>query len=318
MPGALFQPVQVARLGPAGVPVRVRPLGEGAARLRLSKSLAVQAGDRALLRDPGAHSVAAGLLVLDADPPDLRRRGAAALRAAALGEGAETGSVAVEVARRGAVRRADLAALGVPLDDLASVRVEGSWLVDRSTWEGWSTAIVGVVQAHAVAFPLEPGPTQEAARRSVGLPDLALVAPLAVAAGLGLDAGRLRLPGTVRSLGDAEPAVRRLEDRLGAAPFSAPEQPDLDALGLGARELAAAAAAGRLLRLAGGVVLLPDGPARAMRLLAALGQPFTLSVARQALGTTRRVAVPLLELLDARGWTRRIDGALREVVRKPD
>ncbi len=308
----------ILHVGSAGVPVRVRPLGEGAARLRLSRPLAVQAGDRALLRDPGAHSVAAGLLVLDADPPDLRRRGAAALRAAALGEGAETGSVAVEVARRGAVRRADLAALGVPLDDLSSVRVEGSWLVDRSTWEGWSTAIVGVVQAHAVAFPLEPGPTQEAARRSVGLPDLALVAPLAVAAGLGLDAGRLSLPGTVRSLGGAEPAVRQLEDRLGAAPFSAPEQPDLDALGLGARELAAAAAAGRLLRLAGGVVLLPDGPARAMRLLAALGQPFTLSVARQALGTTRRVAVPLLELLDARGWTRRIDGALREVVGKPN
>jgi selenocysteine-specific elongation factor len=63
------------------------------------------------------------------------------------------------------------------------------------------------------------------------------------------------------------------------------------------------------------VVLLPDGPARAMRVLAALPQPFTLSAARQALGTTRRVAVPLLEHLDGRGWTRRLDGALREVRR---
>jgi selenocysteine-specific elongation factor len=39
--------------------------------------------------------------------------------------------------------------------------------------------------------------------------------------------------------------------------------------------------------------------------LAALDRPFTLSEARQALDTTRRVAVPLLELLDRRGVTRR-------------
>ena len=52
-----------------------------------------------------------------------------------------------------------------------------------------------------------------------------------------------------------------------------------------------------------------------MRLLSGLEQPFTLSAARQALGTTRRVAVPLLEHLDSRGWTRRVDGSLREVAR---
>ena len=52
-----------------------------------------------------------------------------------------------------------------------------------------------------------------------------------------------------------------------------------------------------------------------MRVLTGLPQPFTASQARQALGTTRRVAIPLLEHLDRRGWTRRLDGALREVVR---
>ena len=72
---------------------------------------------------------------------------------------------------------------------------------------------------------------------------------------------------------------------------------------------------GRLIRIADGVVLLPSAPAQAMRVLAALGQPFTASQARQALGTTRRVAIPLLEHLDSRGWTRRLDGNLREVVR---
>ncbi|PJI51900.1 hypothetical protein CTI14_51650, partial [Methylobacterium radiotolerans] len=34
-----------------------------------------------------------------------------------------------------------------------------------------------------------------------------------------------------------------------------------------------------------------------------------------ALGTTRRIAVPLLEHLDARSWTRRLDAGHRTVVR---
>lgn len=70
-----------------------------------------------------------------------------------------------------------------------------------------------------------------------------------------------------------------------------------------------------MLRLPDGVVLLPTAPALAMRELAALPQPFTTSQARQALGTTRRVAIPLLEHLDARGWTRRVDAGHREIVR---
>ncbi len=77
--------------------------------------------------------------------------------------------------------------------------------------------------------------------------------------------------------------------------------------------MAAAERAGRLLRLRDGVVLLPSAPALAMRELARLTQPFTTSQARQALGTTRRVAIPLLEHLDTRGWTRRLDAGRREV-----
>ena len=103
--------------------------------------------------------------------------------------------------------------------------------------------------------------------------------------------------------------LRGAEGGLGEAPF------ELGDPGLGARELAAAAAQGRLLRLPDEVVLLPAAPALAMRELARLEQPFTTSEARQALGTTRRVAIPLLEHLDGRGWTRRVDAGHREIVR---
>ncbi|MDQ6649412.1 MAG: selenocysteine-specific translation elongation factor, partial [Actinomycetota bacterium] len=74
----------VLHLGSAGVGVRVRPLGPDTARLALDSRLPLQAGDRALLRDPGEQRVAAGVLVLDVAPPELRRRGSAAARAGTL------------------------------------------------------------------------------------------------------------------------------------------------------------------------------------------------------------------------------------------
>jgi selenocysteine-specific elongation factor len=61
-------------------------------------------------------------------------------------------------------------------------------------------------------------------------------------------------------------------------------------------------------------VLGPDALERAADVLKRLPQPFTVSDARRALGTTRRVAVPLLEQLDARRITRRADDSTRMVV----
>src|SRR5699024_1973036 len=131
-------------------------------------------------------------------------------------------------------------------------------------------------------------------------------------------AGRDGLPGGPAprpARAPAEAALAAREPRLRPAPSRAPESADLLKLSLGPRQLAAAERAGRLLRLPGEVVLLPDAPARAMRELAVLPQPFTATEAKAALGTTRRVVIPLLEHLDDRGWTRRLDPVRREVVR---
>jgi selenocysteine-specific elongation factor len=126
--------------------------------------------------------------------------------------------------------------------------------------------------------------------------------------------GRVRRRGTAPALRtDLGVAVSRLVDALTNAPFSAPDQPQLVALGLGRRELGAAAAARAILLLPGDIALLPTAPAVAADQLRGLPQPFTLSAARQALGTTRRVAVPLLEHLDRIGVTQRVDGDLRRV-----
>ncbi len=302
-------------VGSTAVAVRLRPLGPDTARALLHRPLPLRAGDRALLRDPGRQTVAAGVLVLDADPPGLRRRGAAAERGDALVTAGDVPSLVQEVLRRGAVLRSQLQALGVATESADGVVVHGDWLVAPERWTAWTESLRAAVDAHAASAPLEGGLPLAAASHAVGLPDRRLLAPLAAVAGLESAAGRLRRPGATATLGAAEDGIVALEKRLAAEPMDAPDAPDLAALGLGMRELAAAERAGRLLRLREDVVLLPDGPARAMRVLAGLPQPFTLSQAKVALGTTRRVAVPLLEHLDSRGWTRRVDGLLREVRR---
>jgi selenocysteine-specific elongation factor len=316
-------PVQlVLHVGSAAVPVRVRGFtgAEDAktfyARLSLDRPLALVRHDRGVLRDPGGQRVAAGFTVLDLDPPTLRRRGAARARAAELTVGLDP---LAEVERRGAVTRRRLALLGL-LDEAdvlpTGLRSIAGLVVSDRTWRQWAEQLSADVDTYAKAAPLEPGLPFEAARRRLGVPDLALLPPLAAAAGLVTDNGRVRRPNAGPTF---PPAVQRgldqLRERLRAQPFAAPEAHELAAARLDAGVLAAAARAGLLLRLEGGIVLLPDVEDEAVRRLGTLPQPFTTSQARQALDTTRRVAIPLLEFLDARRRTRRLDNTRRTVVR---
>jgi selenocysteine-specific elongation factor len=294
-------------VGSAAVPVRVRPLGAGAARLALARPLPLHAGDRMLLRDPGRRAVLAGVTALDVDPPALTRRGAAAARAAALA-GRRGPDGAAELARRGAVRAATLRAMGVP-SPAGAVRA-GEWLLDPAAVARWRTELAAAVAEHAAAHPLAGGLPVEAARQRLGLPDARLL-PAVLPAGLALADGRVTagvtLPPAVLA------AVEAVRADLAAAPYAAPDAHRLTALGLGRQELAAAVRAGALLRVADGVYLLPGADTAAAAVLAGLPQPFTLSEARQALGTTRRVAVPLLEHLDARRLTHRTPDDRRTV-----
>jgi selenocysteine-specific elongation factor len=100
--------------------------------------------------------------------------------------------------------------------------------------------------------------------------------------------------------------VRAVLTDLARAPFMAPEAGRLEDLGLDQRALAAAARAGLLLRVSEQIVLAPGAEAEAAHILARLPQPFTTAEARQALGTTRRVAIPLLEYLDRARITQRL------------
>jgi selenocysteine-specific elongation factor len=98
----------------------------------------------------------------------------------------------------------------------------------------------------------------------------------------------------------------RLHQHFAGSPFEAPDVPTLAEIGLDDATAARLHREGRLLRPAPGVVLLPGADERALEVLAGLEAPFTTSAARQALGTSRRVALALLGYLDRSGRTVRL------------
>jgi selenocysteine-specific elongation factor len=308
----------VLHIGSAAVACRIRPLGEDTGRLRLSTPQPLRPGDRAVLREPSSR-LATGLIVVDVDPPELRRRGAAKARAAELDELADRPDVLAEVIRRGSMTRARLAVLGIleedePLPD--GLSAVGDHVVHPDTWQRWLTELGAAVDEHRAANPLAAGLPAKSAQQLLRIPDPRLVEALVRGSGGALTArdGRIARPGSGPSFTDH---VRRALDdvcaRLDKDPLDSPDIPELTEAGLTTSILAAAAKAGLLLRLPGDVVLHTSAPQAAAATIGKLAQPFTLSEARQALGTTRRVAVPLLEHLDALGLTVRLDGSLRRM-----
>jgi selenocysteine-specific elongation factor len=103
-----------------------------------------------------------------------------------------------------------------------------------------------------------------------------------------------------------ERALAALVDHLDGQPFAAPDATSLAAIGLDDHAAVRLHHDGRLLRVAPGIVLAIGADDLAITTLAALDQPFTTSAARQALGTTRRVVLPLLAHLDRTGRTVRL------------
>lgn len=305
LPGEL-----VLHVGSAAVTVRPRRLGPGLARLHLARPLPLRYGDVALLRDPGQHIVVDGLRVLDVDPPGLTRRGAARARAAQLAELTDRSKASEQqVRRRGFVSAGDLRWMGLTG---AGVELRG-WHADPQRWRNAQRELPALVRAWQSSHPLQPGVPVEVVRQRLGLPH-GLANEAARATGLSIVDGQVRFPDAAAELPQrVESALAKLERDLAENPFVAPEAARLAELKLDPKALAAAVRAGRLLKIADGIVLLPGAEERAAEILATLDSPFTLSQARKALGTTRRVAVPLLELLDRKGFTERLPDSTRRM-----
>jgi selenocysteine-specific elongation factor len=335
-----FPPELLLHIGSARTQARVRILGthDGSpgersasyARLRLRDPLPLHAGDRVLLRDPGAARLAIyRATVLDPAPPPLARRGAGAAAVRDLAPWPDTPSAGDLLGRHKLLRAAALAAEGVTDRPRP---VAGDWLADPGHWASLDAMLPEVVAEFCARDPLAPGMPAEAARAALRLPSRDLVAAL-VHPPVILDGGYLRIatapaaeaaPAPIppasaqaRQAGVLPPAiaaaVEAVLDDLARDPFAAPDAERLRQLGLDNKAVATAARVGLLLRVADMVVLAPGADKEAARLLAQLEQPFTTSRARQALRTSRRVAIPLLEYLDRSRVTERLPGDLRRI-----
>lgn len=308
----------ILHIGATSVSTYFRPLSDEVGRLSLGRSLPLRIGDRALLRDPGSRGVW-GVTVLDPAPPPLRRRGAAVERAKALIEADGHPDVTPEVERRGLVRLSMLEQIGVPVSEVDRERAStDGWLVSANHAERLRTDLLRLVRSHDRAEPLAPGIPLTSVTARLQLPSTDLVAgliepPLELVRGRVIDTeARVLLPPAVQQ------AVDSVTSDLLEEPFVAPTAGRLAELGLNAKGIGAAAKAGRLLNLGEGIVLLPGADRAALGLLRELPQPFTTSEARNRLGTTRRVVLPLLQHLDRTGGTRRLPDDRRAVTPPPE
>ena len=302
-------------VGTASVPVHVRGLDAEHARLTLQgRAFPLRLGDRLALRGPGLDALA-GVEVVDMDPPLLNRRGAPVRRAQALRD-QNPFDASAYVARKEAVMKETLAAAGFDVANKPASLVEfRSWWVNAQAIARWTAQLRTLFDTHLTDHHLSDGLPLATALSALALPDDSLVSIAVAGARLKRDGAIIRDPHAApRDLGPAEKSVAIVEAQLAKEPFVAPDASTLDELGLGPSELAAAERAGRLLRV-GPIVLLPSAPQQAAEILSQQPGEFTLSQARQALGTTRRVAVPLLEYMDARGLTRRTSDSARVLMK---
>ena len=300
---------------------------------------------------PAGHAEVRGAIVLDVGPPPLTRRGAAAAAAAELARWPDRPGSAELLARHGLLRSVALRAMGVtdPPRPLAGDWVISPGLAGKLAAQlaeavaaharadplapglpaGAAQAALGLPDRRLAEALVRPpltlrdgaiwpaGPETDEARADgvtgpappVPVPqepdDAGKAGPAPGAPGSPHGGAAAGLPGPVAE------AVAALRADLAAAPFVAPDAARLAELGLNPRAVAAAARAGLLLRISDGIVLAPGAAEMAAETLAGLPQPFTAAEARQALNTTRRVVIPLLEYLDRAGATQRLPDSRR-------
>lgn len=312
--------------GPVEVGARLRLMGgdtlgpgeTGFAQLALDGPIAVPVRAGFVLRRPSPPATVAGGVVLDAEAPRRRGRDAALLAAMAGHDAPEAAAEALRAAGpRGLCTERLRRLAGGDLPVGATALTAGVSLAVNAL-AGLEAALLAAVSAACRVDPLGAGPEARALLRTAlpdGAPAEAVAARLAARRELRLAGGRFSLP-AAPLLGESERALlAELEALWREAGLAPPE-----AIAVAAGSARRAAAIRHLVRH--GVLLrAPDAvqkrewlfhhaalaTARA-RLAAPLGATpagLTVSQCNALLAVTRRHGVPILERLDADGFTRR-------------
>jgi selenocysteine-specific elongation factor len=321
-----------ARLQPLDA-TEVHPGGDALVRLHLERPLVLDVFEPVVLRDSGRDETVGGGLVLDPFPPGVVRGTAARVRRTEELEAREAagpaGLLERVLAERAVVPLADLPRLAAIAPDRLSAALAAPAVVrsrtlawTRAAWEAARAAVLEAVEHRHRTDPSAPGLPAQAARAAAldpGHPAAAgneVVEALVAEGRLLADGPVVRLPGHAERLDPAQLALRdRVERAVGEAGVGLLGNAALAELGADRKATAL------LVRMG---VLVAVGPAgylgrstleqavETLRRSFPDGRPFAVTEAKEALGTTRRTAIPLLEHLDRTGVTVRL-GDLRRL-----
>ena len=296
----------------------LQPGDEAFVRIVLSKPLVLDVGDAFILREAGRRETVAGGRVLDPFPPARPGRDPIARLRARVG--ANPATIARRfVADRGAARATDvLQATGVPASvtfDLGAVDL-GAWVADPAFVEATRMSVVELLRSFHAAHPLRGGLEIAEARTAIaarggplaepGLAD-AMIDHLATVGAVVGSETIVRLPGHRPQI-EERPEAARLVAAVREAEPTAPTVKELVTAGFPMDLIRAVCDEGRLVRVSPDMVASPAllaGAQDVARSLAGTPSGLTVSAFREALGTSRKYALPLLEYLDRIGFTRR-------------
>ncbi|HEX8135831.1 MAG TPA: selenocysteine-specific translation elongation factor, partial [Actinomycetes bacterium] len=314
----------------------VRPGQDALVRLHLERPLVLDVFEPVVLRDSGRDETVGGGRVLDPFPLGAVHGTAARVRRVEELEAREAagreGLVERVLAEREVVPLAELPLLagvrrGGLEAPLAAATEAGRVLRTRTlawtagAFQNAKAAVLDAVERHHRAEPLAPGLPAEAARAAAlhppGRPPLATAAAgaevleaLLADGQLAADGPVVRLPGHGVRLDPAQRAVRdRVEAAVAAGGVEVLTEAALAELGADRRMTAVLVRLGVLVAIAPGLYLGRVTLERAVEELRRAfpgGRRFAATEAKEALGTTRRSAIPLLEHLDRSGVTIRL------------
>jgi selenocysteine-specific elongation factor len=299
-------------------PGRLEPGARAFARLRTARPLTLAVGDRIVLREAGRRQTVGGGVVLDLAPG---KGTLAPARLATRLAAAPEELPALLLAERGAVPAADVPLLvGAPADPADIV---GGWAVDPTVRARWADAVVAMLGAFHRDEPLASGaPSRQVTAtiasvlREAGAPrdeDLldAALASLVADGTVRRDETTVRLPDHRVAIDATDPDVARLLEAIGGEhEHTPPSVADLQGAGVSRQVIDAAAAAGLVVRVSSDLVFTRAAIDRATATVRAATDGITVSAFREAMGTSRKYALPILEYLDRTRVTRR-DGDLR-------
>lgn len=291
------------------------PGDETFARLALASPVTAAPGDRFVLRDVGRSETVGGGVVLDPHPPQAHDGRTAALRARAAAAPDEIPTLAV--AERGVVAREDLPWITGSGAEPKDAVLLGSYALSRARFEEQAAALERVLAAFHAREPLAQGMPREDARAAAGLDDARLFGELveALAGRVAAEGPIVRLESHRVTLSPEQDAARAaIMQTLAGARFAPPARAELERAH-GPSLVRALLDQGVLVKISDDIVFGARELDEAKVAIAdAFRQegPLTAARIRDALGTSRKYVIPLLEHLDRTGFTRR-RGDLREI-----